>query len=434
MMPGQVVNILEVPIEIVELPARCCSSSNIEGSLSNWQQLQTLDPATKYEMLEPPPASKTHARSFSDGTLKGRLEHHRLSVLEETVSQPATPALHCAEAMSVQRKDSHNVSSCNSSIYSQDSSCSAAALTSEDLEEGPSGFTRPVAEQGLYQLPEVSESSLPGAVDLHGPDAEPVEQVEHADISPAEISSASPKVKASFPIRKLSALSIGPFSVQNVQFYNESRPGTMLNEDPEQHRPRVYSLPTSELRSSEEGSLQLSPMTAPEQRPSTTESEEGYFALDSDIADNDMGSPSFSMASASSDGEESPLRLSPQNSIKIETRSPSRSGRGFAGFANRIRSMRHRQSRPQTQAEGPPRLTLPSFINYELPPAMDSNHSLAKSHSNFSNHTRSAHGNMPAPTVFDADIPVPALPSREAEGSMADAIFSELGYLSGSIG
>lgn len=443
MIPGQVVNIIEVPIELMELPERCCSSSNIEGSLSNWQQMQTLDPATKYAMLDPPPASKIHARSLSDGTLKGRLENPPLSILVEGPSPPSTPGLQCPESpSSVYRKDSRNGISRDSSICSRDTSYSAAVPIKEDAIEHHRGLPYTSAQEpALSQLSEVDEASIPSAVDQ--------QRIDSIQAGGANMLTTmdEPEMKTLNPMRKHSALSIGPISIQNIQFYNESRPGTMLNEDQEQYRPRVYSLPNSEVKSSEEGSPQVSPITTASRVPPNAQDQDDDFSPDSDVVEEvDLGSPSFSIATASSDGQQSPLQLSPQNSVKRDARSPTRTGGGaFTGFANRIRSLRSRQ-RPrinrrevEQQQPPPPRLNPPSFMNYILPHAVESNHSLAaKSHySNISAQTRSAHEHMPAPTVFDdAELPHHAshFSHQEQENSMADAIFSELGYLSTSIG
>lgn len=406
--------------------------------------MQSLDPATKYVMLDPPPASKTHSRSLSDGTLQGRLENQPLSILEETIPRPSTPDYKCPGSASEDRKDSRNGISGKSSVYSRDTNCSAAAdnpyaPVSEDSEDIFHGRPDSGAPQtALSQIPESTETPAPSMMDPSQPSE--VDGNKFAESPGTESKPSSLDIKTYSPMRKVSALSIGPISVQNVQFYSESRPGTMLNEDPEQHRPRVHSVPNSEVWSSEEGSPQVSPMTIALRVPPAGHSHEEDLTPDSDLAELDLaeldlGSPSFSASTASSDGQESPLRLSPQNSIKKNSRPASRSGGGgFTGFANRLRSIRTRQHPPilrRKTEQAPATLEPPAFMNYILPThAIGSNHSLAKTRSNPSAHARSANHHLPAPSVFNNEIP---LPTHE-EASIADSIFSELGYLSASIG
>lgn len=403
--------------------------------------MHSLDPATKYAMLDPTPVSKTHARSLSDGTLKGRLENQPLSLVAETISQPSTSYSECPGPVSAQINDSRDIVSRGSSVYSRDTSCSAADENHPNVANGLAHDK--VAEPALFRIPEVVEVSTPSTVDSFKVAVSKLDRVDecagHTETSKTEVQPGLLDVNTSSPTRKISALSIGPISVQNVQFYNESRPGTSLNEDPEQHRPRVYSLPNTEVRTSEEASPRVSPMTTALHLPaaSSHDQDDGPTPDSEEIPEIDMGSPSFSAATASSDGEESPLHLSPRNSIRRNMSSTSRSGGGaLTGFANRIRSIRARQHPPNLPREveqTSTQLSPPSFMNYLLPGAIESNHSLAKTMSHPS-HTRSAHEHMATPTVFSDEIPLPSLFTEEDEGSMADAIFSELGYLGASIG
>ncbi|EMC92054.1 hypothetical protein BAUCODRAFT_274926 [Baudoinia panamericana UAMH 10762] len=79
LMPGQMMNVLEVPVEVVQPPSRCRSAGHdglaaaLLGGLRGGQR-QTLDPSDKFVMLEPPPVSKVHMRCISDLALGGRLE------------------------------------------------------------------------------------------------------------------------------------------------------------------------------------------------------------------------------------------------------------------------------------------------------------------------------------------------------------------------
>lgn len=430
LMLGQKVNIIDVPIELRDLPARCCSSSNIEGNLSDWHQLQTMDPATKFDILDPPPVSKIHARALSDGTLQGRLENPPLSIVEETVSRPSTPYLECPDATSPDRIDSSNGISHGSSLHSRDTLCSATTDSLVDLTQSQLGRS--------FQGNPRSSTRHPAALPASGESPVGCAPAKTAatDPRPEDVQSASLEFKKRNHMRKMSSLSIGPISVQNVQFYNESRPGTRLNEDPEQYRPRVYSLPNSELRSSEDGKSQVSPMSTAAPDPVPSRHQDEIPTPDSDVADFDLGSPTFSAATATSDGEESPPHLSPQNSVKRNTRLDG--GGTLTGLANRLRSIRARQRflTPRREADQHnPRLSPTSFVNCALPAHAESTHSLAKTRSIPSNHGRSSHSDQPEPVVLgDDEHPLPSRFPEEVESSLVDDIFSELGYLGASIG
>ena len=93
LLPGQTVNVIDVPLELVELPVRCHSAhGDIVGTLAqlNDDSKHTLDPANKYVMLEPPPVSKVHVRCRSDDALNGRLEGGRPWVGEANTLSPVS--------------------------------------------------------------------------------------------------------------------------------------------------------------------------------------------------------------------------------------------------------------------------------------------------------------------------------------------------------
>ncbi|KAK6429641.1 hypothetical protein LTR95_014211 [Oleoguttula sp. CCFEE 5521] len=82
LLPGQLVNLLDVPKELSTSPPRSRSASaSIVGSLASLQSMHTLDPTSKYAALEPPPPSKLHARCMSDVGTRGYLAHRPVSVL-----------------------------------------------------------------------------------------------------------------------------------------------------------------------------------------------------------------------------------------------------------------------------------------------------------------------------------------------------------------
>lgn len=75
LLPGQTLNLIEVPME-VDRPCRSRSASfDVVGTLASMATMHTLDPGDKFAAPDPPPISKVHARCRSDLALNGRLEN-----------------------------------------------------------------------------------------------------------------------------------------------------------------------------------------------------------------------------------------------------------------------------------------------------------------------------------------------------------------------
>lgn len=89
LMPGQVVNVIDVPREIVE-PQKMQRSMSVDlvGTLAQQSSLQTMDPKAKFQALDPPPVSKVHERCISDFALGGRLEGRPLTPPKEESPWP----------------------------------------------------------------------------------------------------------------------------------------------------------------------------------------------------------------------------------------------------------------------------------------------------------------------------------------------------------
>ncbi|KAK5138532.1 hypothetical protein LTR08_000120 [Meristemomyces frigidus] len=97
LLPGQVVNVMEVPTEIMEPPSRCRSAGyweELKGTLSRFpahSRQQTLEPSDKYALLEAPPISKVHDRCNSGFPLEGRWVRGMPSLEPLFTSLPGTP-------------------------------------------------------------------------------------------------------------------------------------------------------------------------------------------------------------------------------------------------------------------------------------------------------------------------------------------------------
>lgn len=94
LLPGQPMNVIEVPVEVHEAPPRARSvSMDVAVTIGNLPNTHTLDPDDKFNPLDPPPISKVHERCLSDFALNGRLEGkaQALRSMESIPSPPESP-------------------------------------------------------------------------------------------------------------------------------------------------------------------------------------------------------------------------------------------------------------------------------------------------------------------------------------------------------
>ncbi|CAK4030097.1 Hypothetical predicted protein [Lecanosticta acicola] len=444
LLPGQKVNILDVPIELLAPPERCRSAyEDIIGSLADAGCRQTMEPGDKFASVEAPPLSKIHSRCLSDEALDGRLESNSvpLVVLADTVSP--LPSSHSQEAEREFANDAaesteQRAESRASSVYSQDGTDSAPVSPRS---------TGKQSEPAKQDLEHEDEGDLPDFPypDRLGPSflgfgatlfASPRAADVAADRTITEDSVAYPPHLQSEPSQNRK----GPQSVQNVPFYG-SRPGSKLSEDPEGHRPRLYSLPSLDIGEYLSGNQlgshisSAAPATYYSKWPSEECDEDSPTA--NDLDNYDLTSPTFSADTISSAGQNTPFRLSAQNSLRESTRHDSAQleDDSLVDIADRLRALdaneqsRNRQSvsAGRTSYELIRRFNSRSFVNYSLPTiASESNQSLVKTASNVSIPPRSGQDVPP--------IPSPLVHSGEGEGrSLAEDIFSELGFLGSSI-
>lgn len=438
LLPGQKVNILDVPIEMVEPPERCRSAhADIVGTLADSGDQQTMEPGDKFASVEAPPISKIHARCLSDEALDGRLQKDcaPLIVVEDTIS-PVQSA-HSA------KQDKENVpptgrqeraESRASSVYSQEGGGSApvsprtVSKRREQLEDDDQMPDFPYPDS-------LGPSFLGFGATLFGPPgpADVVADRDDSNTLPAHLQ------------MKSSELGMSPQSVQNVQFYG-SRPGTNLTDDSDQHRPRMYSLPNLEIGEYVTDS-QLGSPASPSSRAGYEHDE--YSANDDDAEAYDLTSPTFSADTISTAGQNTPWRLSAQNSLRESTRHDSTQfeDENLVDIADRLKALdaneqpnlNHRRSvisnSGRNSYELKRRLNPRSFVNYSLPTiASESNQSLVKTTSNPSAPPRSAKNDHEAFNVPAMSATIFPGTDGNGQGSSAmDDIFSELGFLGSSI-
>ena len=103
LLPGQPVNVLEVPSEVQDTPIRARSASmDVAVTIGNLPSTHTLDPGDKFNPLNPPPVSRVHGRCVSDYALSGRLESKTQSLRSRDSSRlpPISPVVKADQSIS----------------------------------------------------------------------------------------------------------------------------------------------------------------------------------------------------------------------------------------------------------------------------------------------------------------------------------------------
>ncbi|KAK4631581.1 hypothetical protein CLAFUW4_03410 [Fulvia fulva] len=439
LLPGQAVNVIDVPYEMVEPPTRCHSAygvtEDIAGSLANVGEEKTLDPAQKMAALEPPPISKVHSRCLSDEALDGRLENQNgpVNVVDEVVS-PVSTAHHEAPQGTRDSKLSHYLPVKDEDVQPESASPTqsahkaAGSVFSDTFDLGASEYSENYDPRDLPSFPYPCDL---GPTPLGSDEALAAAMFTSDDVIASVLhahDSEQLDEDTCKQMRRISELSLGPKSVQNVQFYG-SRPGTSLTEDPEQHRPRMYSLPNMEIRDYLDESSPVSPTSCYSHRASEDVDENPTPV--SDGAGFDLISPTFTASTVDTEDHDSPFTMSSQTSYTGSEHATVNDENVPEADAGRHWSLSSSQDRAQyeagsatTNGRSHPRLLSPTFVNYSLPNlASESNHSLAKTI------TMSPPQQPQAPrSRHEVYIPTPTIFS-EGEGiSMAEDIFSELGF------
>lgn len=410
LLPGQKVNVMEVPTEVLEPPSRCRSAGfwGVEGTLSSWPgptRQQTLEPSDKFATLEPPPVSRVHGRCISDLALSGRLEGRAPSPVQPletplTTSHDAddeSPALErrpSKRPCTADRRSTHSRSSSHSvaSSYAHSDIVDAYAVHSPYAEEHP---------DPLRSCPMLDDSS-----------AQP-EHTNHCGGFDLGINADNSGVREALSAVEEADESVyGPASVRDVQFYGSSPETT--DEGP-QWRPRMYSVRNKELHVTVLNNADATCADAQPPRYSTDDSSQG--------ASTDLWSPTFSAATVSSNGGglNTPFRLSGGY---------SRDASADEHALDDTTAGKHLQSLDTDH------LSPPSERRVERRTSFAGHYSLPRTSSQESGLGNSLRELKDA--VNALDLPIPAAFARQRQGSAGaeDAvgdIFSELGYLGGSI-
>ncbi|KAK4545191.1 hypothetical protein LTR36_003370 [Oleoguttula mirabilis] len=409
MMPGQAVNVLEVPSEVVEPPSRSRSAGHweLEGTLSSWsgpmQHRQTLDPSDKFAALAPPPLSKVHERCVSDLALNGQLDGRAASPVPSIVSPLGTP---CGEDEQPAVLESHPYDRLRAG--DGQINCAHSSIVDEHAASSPEREKHHEVEC----LPDPPRSHLQSyltlATDIGKEAVEPTHAGPEDEIDAGEESDDSSV--------------FGPRSIRNVQVYG-SRPTT--SDSGEQWRPRVHSFQSGDLHAhdialvSDPGESAGGPQSnSPSSQSSPVGEDRSPVTDRGTFLESDVWSPTFSAATVSSNsgGLNSPFRLSSAYSRGTH-HEYSNDQHALADIAERLQSLSAGSSAHDPAPHNPA-----VFTGYALPTAaIESGHSVSKLSS--SRNTSLA---------YELSLPTFLLESQTG-ASMTDDFFSELGYLGGSI-
>lgn len=102
LLPGQPVNVIEVPSEVQDTPIRARSASmDIAVTIGSLPSTHTLNPSDKFNPLNPPPISRVHGRCLSDYALSGRLETRAQSLrsIKSVESPPMSPVVEADQSI-----------------------------------------------------------------------------------------------------------------------------------------------------------------------------------------------------------------------------------------------------------------------------------------------------------------------------------------------
>ncbi|KAK3699777.1 hypothetical protein LTR37_016286 [Vermiconidia calcicola] len=450
LLPGQVLNVVEVPVEVLDPPVRC-RSAGLDGadSLKKDTSTQTLDPEDKFVALNPPPISRVHGRCVSDLALSGRLESKAQSYKESSISPPASPCVDQHRSVSPMNRPPGRYyagAGCPNSSYSDRRS----SLDS--------------SRSWRSEAPSFAHSSV---YDAYGVESAVFDDAGPFGLEPLhEAPSTASRSTTGVPLQEELTYESERESVKFNAFYNDATSddqavdaltcfGPFPNSDPQNFDARPTTSYSNASRSPQLPAIHDSSYAHQEHfeddtwgsafDPPARPSEEHRLHQAGNEA-FDMLSPTFSAATISSGGLCTPYRLSYGCSRSTSayaaddgTNSSAFNDNSIEDVAERLRCLQaidedeHEAdivplTREPTSSDlsSPSQSTSMSFAGYALPEpdAVESEQSLGK----FS----SSHG-----AGIAHDVCIPSLLVQETSTgvhrSLTDDIFAELGFLGSSI-
>jgi hypothetical protein len=419
LMPGQQLNVMEVPIEVTEPPTRSHSicGYDVSATLDNITLHDDLDPANKFVAVQPPPISKVHSRCHSDVALDGRLEGRTPSIVKATASpdSPRKPPSRRSVSPCTVRSEGalhQGVFSGPSSVYSQPSSRGDPVSPMSRVSEAslPAVKRDPIhadrdgdhgEEEDLFSYPEVFGAVPFASLKATGAtlftsyqgQEEPVSYDSDSDYSPDVDYDSDPEDRAQVEP------SISLYGVR------QDWPASTLASQHSLCQPQTIVAPDAGLGSGDEsGNF---PLVSPTFSDSTVESSEGHRTPDR-LSTHSWNEHNFYIASEYDDagfdfGFDDPIEHASSSS-----REPSAAG----------------GDRPDHHGTTLALLRSPFSLNYSLPSI-----STASSRSRVKTSSRPS-----ARPSLSQQQAAPMLPSITPDAlSMADAILDEFSFLGAEI-
>ncbi|KAK3660109.1 hypothetical protein LTR56_001035 [Elasticomyces elasticus] len=461
LMPGQVMNMLEVPTEIVLPPSRsrslCYDSIAATSAAMASTGYSTLEPSDRYAALEPPPISRVHVRCLSDMALNGRLEG-RVITPSNLPALPPPPS----------RDDEYEVEPLEmrpSKRRRSDDQAGSSNHLQEDSSAGQGSGLAAVADAYATVSPtgdsqhdksplKLSSPVADGKCDSLRPDINAFDFGTSGDTTTGNKKTKKTQEKVTVENDVDDDSIYGPASVRNIQMYGS--PTSKACDLDHEWRPRLYSLPSESLREwplntstatpptlafgsnrelrdardvaspsplDERSDARVQPQVAPghaspEHRAQPSTNGKAFHISD------ELWSPTFSAATVSSNGLNTPFRLS-GGYTHVPTAS-THDAQTIDDITQRLQSL---NSGGPLSAQSSPTHVVPeqrsvdaTFTAYSLPqPAVESVSSLDKF---------STPRNV---SMMSHDYSLSPLSVQARETTIAEDIFSELGYLGASI-
>lgn len=420
LLPGQRLNIIEVPMEIQDLPSRCCSASGVGAEeLARVSSCQTLDPDDKFLPLDPPPMSKVHGRCISDLAINGRLENRphsskvrKLSPSASQFKRPDSPLDRCGRPCGSLGLDADSMPATRSSVGT------AGSWSSKP----PSFAHSSIVDVQARAFSDVGtdDRDLSPAHKVSSPMAKGLTSVPYEEDVAPKFSNPDPFVGFDGDQTAFDDDFDVFFQLPSTSSDRDDRPSSSRGSKP--FHAKGKQRPTISRTDSHIGSRRPS---FPVEKSRSSHGRDLY----DDLAAYDVLSPSFSAATMSSAGLSTPFRLSAGCSRTASVHTPDLDRQ--ESTINRVTAkLRRLQSSYSENVTGSPPLyesADPSFSGYSLPSADKTRHGLDLS--------KTLHAAPDVSIVSHRLAPLASwnMPETEQESrgnSFADNVFSELSFFS----
>lgn len=421
LLPGQTVNVMDVPVETEDPPARRRSAGfEAAGTSGHLRRTLTLDADDKWQALEPPPRSKVHDRCISDLALNGRLETKPHSLREAHRSPPVSPpSVDVQSTLAVSRQQSAGDE--NASKWRNRWSSAPASRAESSI------FDAYSIEDQSAEVASLSAFPLPHA---HGVNARPTTR--HGSSTGNKSGFALEPANTRHPVSRS-----GDDDLDETSFVSESAgspPRSAYGSVDCRFTVTPARCSSSILSSGSDRQRRHGSETQRSHRPSVDSTTNS--SPEPDVFD--LCSPTFSAATISSNGGElhTPFRLSANY---VRTTAPPSAAHENQRDAETSTSIEHVTERLRLLGSEDSAGSLPSQISEDVDadarPVVG--HYALPVHNGIAAQSATTLGKASSGHASVGPHDVPPLPATTRalghEDSFADSIFDELGYLGASI-